>query len=553
MLYQILGTFVPLAAIALFSVWGLLIGIKRVRVRFFSVAISFLVALIAAFAVKNLQTAELMSILTPYFEKSGNEALMFLAESESLYEVVAVCGGAMLAPWVFLTVFTLVNSVAWIVSGIAFLISSAFRSKDGEDDYDYYALEEEKPVSLFSRFFEDEDTAEDDGEALFPKKKTRFLRILIYATAQVFLTAFVILTPVVSTINYLPGIVTEADQAGVFRKMGETKETTVDAELLLGELDKIKSTPVVTIYRKLGGEALCKSFASFTVSDRPSDLYTELTVISEFGFDMFRLYELQIQDYTEEEIILLREIDRDMQTSVFLPVVSGEFIYAVTDAWLDESGPRKFMGMNKPTFDKDTTSMAATPFEHILEAFHKDARDIDALRDDFETIEHVMEILINEGVVESMNASNTNPLVEILSSGTTVEQLLAEFDKNPSFQPLRRDIITIGMRSVGSSLKISGNSDEIYSQFNDDMAAKLNGFTSDSSLSHEEKKEKMTAAIRDSYQEKAGKELELNDAAVGAYADVLLEEFDGRDDVTPEEMAQFFEGYTGIERNSDQS
>ena len=149
-----------------------------------------------------------------------------------------------------------------------------------------------------------------------------------------------------------------------------------------------------------------------------------------------------------------------------------------------------------------------------------------------------------------MSAANTNPLVEILSSGTTVDRLLAEIDKNPSFQPLRQDIITIGMRSVGSSLKITGDTDAIYEQFNDDMANKLNEFTSDPNLTPEEKKEKMTTTIRESYEEKAGKELDLSDEVIGIYADVILEEFDGRDDVTAEEMAQFFEGYSGIERNS---
>ena len=194
--------------------------------------------------------------------------------------------------------------------------------------------------------------------------------------------------------------------------------------------------------------------------------------------------------------------------------------------------------------------MAAEPFDHILEAFHNDAHDIDALRRDFETVELVMEILIDEGVIQSMSAANTNPLVEILSSGTTVDRLLAEIDKNPSFQPLRQDIITIGMRSVGSSLKITGDTDAIYEQFNDDMANKLNEFTSDPNLTPEEKKEKMTTTIRESYEEKAGKALDLSDEVIGIYADVILEEFDGRDDVTAEEMAQFFEGYSGIERNS---
>ena len=40
----------------------------------------------------------------------------------------------------------------------------------------------------------------------------------------------------------------------------------------------------------------------------------------------------------------------------------------------------------------------------------------------------------------------------------------------------------------------------------------------------------------------------MSDEVVGLYADVILEEFDGRDDVTADEMAQFFESYSGIEQ-----
>ena len=554
MLYTILGVTVPLVLLAVFSAWGLLIGIKRVRVRFACVAISFLIALIMAFVVKNLQTLELMSVIEPYMRSNGDEALLFFADAKGLHDVIAVCGGSVLAPWVFLIVFVLLNAITWIVSTLSFLAASLVhgRSNDEEDSI-FDEDEDEEPFRLISPFAcfrdEPEEEEEEDEEEVIPaSKKFVFPRVLFYAAAQVVLTMFVLLTPVIATLDYLPGIIVEADESGALRKIGETQGQTLNADLFLDEINSIKGTPVVQAYRLLGGNTLCEFFSAFEVNGRASNLKVELTAISEFGFDIFRLYQHQIEDYTEEEIVLLREIDKDMHKSVFLPIVSGEFIHAVTDAWLDENGPREFLGMVKPAFDKDTTSMAAEPFDHILEAFHEDAFDIHALLDDFQTVEQVMEILITEGVIQTMNNTSTNALVDRLTTGTVLDQLLDEFDKNISFRPLRQDIITIGMRSVGSSLKSMGNSDEIYSQFNDNMANKLNEFTANSDMTPEEKKEKMTTTLRESYEEKSGKALELSDDVVGLYADALLEEFDGRDDVTPEEMSRFFESYSGIER-----
>ena len=327
MLYAIFGTIVPLAAIALFTVWGLIIGIKNVRVRFTCVALSFIIAIILAFVVKNLQTTELLSLLDPMLRSTGNEALVFIADSQPLHEVVAVCGGALLAPWVFLVTFVVFNVIAWIFCMIAFLVSALVHGKkEEEEDADFSEDEEEYcPLSYFMNGFVQKEEKVEEIEIKAPKKRP-FLRILFYSVAQVALTLFVILTPVVSTLDYLPGIVIEADQSGALKKLGEKQGTTLNADLVLGEIDKVEKTPAVSIYRKLGGSAFCNIFEHFIVAGRASDLNTEMTAIAELGFDIFRLYELQIEDYTDEEVVLLREIDKDLHDSVFLPVVSGEFL-----------------------------------------------------------------------------------------------------------------------------------------------------------------------------------------------------------------------------------
>ena len=66
-------------------------------------------------------------------------------------------------------------------------------------------------------------------------------------------------------------------------------------------------------------------------------------------------------------------------------------------------------------------------------------------------------------------------------------------------------------------------------------------------MTREEKKEKLTATLKDNYATKTGKDMELEDEVVGIYADVLLDEFGDRDDVTAEEVEAFFNTYSGIE------
>ena len=151
--------------------------------------------------------------------------------------------------------------------------------------------------------------------------------------------------------------------------------------------------------------------------------------------------------------------------------------------------------------------MFAEPFDHILEAFHNDAHDIKALRADFVTLEHIIEILVHSGVTQSMNEAQTNEMVELLTHGDTIDLLLAEFDLNPSFEPLSDDITKIGMRAMGSTLKIPSGSSENYGQFTGDLASKLNVMNGEG-MTPEEQKAELTTTIRESYAQQAGKELE---------------------------------------------
>ena len=66
-------------------------------------------------------------------------------------------------------------------------------------------------------------------------------------------------------------------------------------------------------------------------------------------------------------------------------------------------------------------------------------------------------------------------------------------------------------------------------------------------MSPEEKKEKLTDTLKENYATKTGKDMELEDEVVGIYADVLLDEFGDKENVTAEEVEAFFNAYAGIE------
>ena len=542
----LIALLLPMVMLAVMFLWGLVIGLRRTRVRFICVAVSFVGSMLLALWVKNVESGAVLDFLTS--KAGGNAFLSALLGEEGLRDALLHCGGAIAAPWVFLGTFVLLCSVSAVICSILFFV---FRMGKKESDIDEIDLCESGYIDLFGGYglYGEISLFSEFGEQAF--KNGGVIRVAIYALVQTMLTIFVILTPVVSTIDFVPVVIDSATEIGLVQKEDGDKGI-VTQDQLLETVDEINKTPLVKAYRVLGGDALCHSMETFAVEGDNYHLHDEFGVIADFVVNIMKLYGKQIQDYTEAEIEVLRAIDEDMHDSAFLPTVAGDLIYLVTDGWLDPTGSRAVFGMEKPNFDKDTTSMVAEPFDHILEAFHKDAHDLEKLRADFDTIERTMEILIHNGVVGSMNAENTNTMVELLTHGNTIELLLAEFDKNDSFEPLSDDITRIGMRAMGSTLKIPSGSGENYGQFTGDLASKLNVMNGEG-LTVEEQKAELTITIRESYAQQAGKELEMSDEVVGLYADVLIKEFEGKEDVTDEDLQKFFDSYAGIQSEDAQS
>ena len=538
MIIELLTLVLPLVALAIMFLWGLFIGLRRTRIRFFCVAASFAISLIAALWVKNVDSGVAANYLNSVAK--GNENLALILGQAGLSDALFHCGGAIIAPWVFLTAFFSLCAISGIICSILFVVFRVGRKN--RPDYDDIDIHESGSFNVGSYSVHGEVDVHgeiDDGDEGF-FKRSGFIRVALYSVAQLLLTCFVILTPVVSTIDFIPSVMDTLDEIGLVE--GENGKAD-----LMEQMDRLNKTPLVAVYRTLGGNAVCDSMSTFKVAGQAYKLRDEVGVIADFVSNIMKLNGKQIQDYTDAEIEILRAIDVDMHDSVFLPTVAGDLIYLITDAWLDPAGNAIF-GIGKPTFDKDTTSMFADPFDHILEAFHKDAHTLDALRADFDTLEHTMEILIRSGVVASMNEAQTNSMVELLTKGDTIDLLLAEFDLNPSFTPLKDDITKIGMRAMGSTLKIPAGAteNENYEQFTGDLASKLNDMNSQG-LSAEEQKTHLTETIRETYAEQMGESLELSDEVVGLYADVLIKEFEGKENVTAEEMQQFFDSYAGVQ------
>ncbi len=512
----ILSLLVPAILMLIAFAWGTAIGLGRTRARFICVAVCFVIALITAFATKSVSYADVKNAIDTYAASamSGNamleELMAFLQTSEPLQKLLTSLAGAIISPLVFFVIFILLSLISWVIGVVVFIIT-LFIPKQ--------------------------------------KKPRRILRVAIYAVLQVMLTVFVIVTPVAAYLDCVPALLDAAVQTGSLQSESDPENANViSADQIRAVADEVEAAPLVKIYRTLGGNAMCKSLTSIKVGEETSTLAVELDGIAGFTSNIMTLTKNEIKAYGDTEAEAISNLSSCFGDSLLLPTVAGEVIFGATDAWLSEDGDSAFLGMEKPKFDDATTQMFAEAFDHILQAFHGDARDVSALCRDFDTLAKIVGILVRDGVFSSMGEESTNALVTKLSSGNTVKDLIRELGNNPSFKILISDITNIGMRAIGSSLKIPENAEAIYQEFTDDIATAMNTLMS-GDLTDAEKKTQLTATIKEAFAE-SGNELQLDDDVIGLYADTLLEDFSDYEQVTADDVAEFFQVFAEVSGTS---
>ncbi len=490
----IILTVIPLLLFGIMIAWGFLIGTRNVIIRIVGVAVSFVAALISVIILKNLGFSTVSPLLNSLLSGTelGESILEFLESAEVFGEAIMSISTAFAAPLVFSVVFVIFALITWIIGWIVGLILMLLGS---------------------------------DGE----RKKRSAAVIIPCAAAQALLTVFVLITPVAAY---------GACAKAVVDRMDSTAVSAV--------VESIDSAPVVQVYRIAGGKATCKWMTSFKVGEVKSDLASEADSIGRVVGDVAFLAEHKLTEYGEDEADAIRDLSDSLSDSAVVPALVGEVIYSATDAWLDDNG--SFFGVPTPDLDEMGAGVFDETFVHILQILHNDARDHDALCADFDTVANTVVILAEDGIFKTMGDGG-NALINKLSDGGTVRKLVAEFGANPGFKILIGDVTNIGMRAIGTALNIPENADEVYSDFTGSIADELTALNS-SGKNDEEKRKELGKTIKNAFAE-SGIEAELDDDVVNLYAQMIIEDFGSYNEVTEDDIAEFFRAYSEVSRSID--
>jgi hypothetical protein len=492
----------PVLILGIMIAWGFVIGKRNVIIRTIGIGVSFIAALISVFAVKGIGYSTVAPIITPLLSgtESGESLIDFLSSAESVGEtLVSVCG-AFAAPLVFAAVymtFTIITwIIGWIVSFVMMLVSPAAGKK-------------RSPVV-----------------------------IIPCVILQAIITVFVVITPFSAYGSCAESI---TDRVSVLDKNSELGDNEI-----IDIIEDANSSFTVSAYRAVGGELFCNWITTFKVGEEKSNLGNEADSIGRIAADVIYLSGNKVTDYDSDEAEAIKDISDGMSSSVVLPTLLGEVIYSATDEWLGDGG--SFFGVPAPDLEKYGAGIFKEAFTHLLEIFHNDARDREALCDNIDTLANTVAILAEDGIFSAMG-NGGNALIDKLSGGTTVRKLVDEFGSNPGFKVLIGDVTNIGMRAIGTSLNIPENAEQIYSDFTGNIAEGLTDLNT-SGASEEDKCAELTNIIKEAFVE-SGVAAELDDEVARLYAKMILEDFGSYGEVTKEDVADFFRAYSEVSKSLD--
>lgn len=479
--------------------WGLLRGLSKSRVRCITVLVSAVAAVLTVMLTMDSIVVDeaLVGALEDALKGiENNETIMELIHlSPTLVETLLRYVAALVAPALCLVFFVLYSFITWIVFLIVSLVCRKAFKRHNEN----------------ARF--------------------RLPRTMALSLVQGLIVIAILLIPVATYAEIAADAMNTAMESDALsaEDKAELKENVATPVLDLNKCATLK------VYRALGGKALTKSVTGFEVADKELDLYKETSSVVKFGIGITGVASAKLENYGPREAAAFLVIADSFENSEVLPTIAGEFIYHVTEAWLEDE---KFLGMAAPKLEGESEILNPM-LTAIFEIFNEDSKSAEALQADLRTISEMVALMAEKGVFSALtNTEDTTNLLTTLGESGVVSELVTKLGSNEkgSMKRLIVEINMLGMRAIAQALELPENKTEVRDQFLTDVADKLNEMkASEGGIAVDA----LSAELNTVFDE-AG--LQIDTQILDCYSTSLIEDLiEGNDqNVTPADVEAFF-------------
>lgn len=288
----------------------------------------------------------------------------------------------------------------------------------------------------------------------------------------------------------------------------------------------------------IGSRPLYKALTSFRIDGVKISMLDEAETLAECYNHLESFFGVSIKNYSSKQAEALRLLGYDLQQSELTMLLVSDILPDMSQKWLDN---KSFLGMGAPSLGTDLEPLKNSLLEITSEMNHE------TVKQDMSSVFEIVAIVFDHETLGHMG--DTRSLMENISTKGYISQLLAVTYENERMSPLVVEITNLGIRAVGTTLKIPENNEAVYDELMKDICAIVNK-TSSVTVRDDRQKE-----IYDSLEvsfTKAGVETSEDERAVIAY--YLIDQFGARDDISHGEIEEFFEsvsdGFDKVENTS---
>lgn len=490
---NLLLIFIMLLTIGACILFSFLRKLAKARIRGICAIVCAILAILTTVLMrKSLVSGDMVNeTLIPLLEEANIEQLIELLHiSDTLNDALINCVASLIMPVLCLVFFLLYSFLTWVIYLIVTLVFSQ-QLKDHNDRCSH-----------------------------------QLPRALIWGAVQGLVVVFVWMIPLASYAEIVDGAMSGILEAGTWTEQEQAELNDIKEETIVP-----LNGGVVKVYRALGGNAVCGWLTDFEVNGQKVHMADEVGAIASFGGNIGKLGQVKMENYGHTEAQVFTSMADSFDRSVLLPTIAGEVIHDATGKW--QAGGT-FLGAQKPSFG-EMTEVVDPFFNTLLSVLYQDSSsaNTNALRADIHTVGDMVGILADHGVFGSL--SNTNDLMNALSSDGIVNKLVNTLGSNNSMKVLIPEITNMGMRAIAVTLNIPGDAAEVYADFMDDVVYALNDVRA---LEGDAQVDALTAHLNTAFDE-AG--IEIDPELIDCYSVSMITDLVNTTDVTTvEDVEDFF-------------
>lgn len=520
--------------LALGGLIGMLRGWKKATshfiLAFISSIISFVITLPIAKVIANIVSPLIRSEMGETYEQLN-------AEMPTLAKTIDALPAALLAPVLFVVFFFIISLILSLFSP---LVTKLFGTEGKKPQTEATSCEDNPDAAprADSKIEEKKPNAHSNEKAQKQKKVSnekkpgKGVDRLIGALVGVVhaLLIFVILWMPLTGYTELAAQAVEAtDEIEISND--EKTQNTIKAVKAYYDCygEPVNNGFVFKMTSALGGKATFKALTAMKIDGSRYVLADEVGSLVNLAVTAAPFMSESPENYGEKQVKAVDSLIMLLDNDVMLKDILAEGLSSASNSWLNN---KTFMGIAKPNIKGSTVKI----LDELLGVFKTTTSQ--TVIADIKVFSDIFKVMVENKVFTMLGKEKTD-IKNLLAQDGFISGLIEAAYGNERMQPVLDSIINTGIALVGEQLGIPENNEEIYdnliNSIADSVTESLNaGNTEESQKSLENK---ISTAFKDNG-------IEVSDELIPFISKYIVKAFEGKDNVTKEDVIAFFKSTT---------